>query len=175
MLRKKYLLAGLLGLGLLVNLAQTRRAAAFNEDGKATPVATLPATAIGDKEELTDLLVKMATLSAKIVELGYTVAHIEVDRLQKGQIYSSTRTFYGGNNYRIVGIGGRGISDLDMKLVDSAGTTVAKDTEADNVPVVDVTPKAEGSYIVKVAASAMEKGFDPDSEYYFCWIIAFKR
>lgn len=176
MLRNKLILAALLGLGLTVNLYHTQRAsAAFSADNKAAPVATLPSATIGDKEELADLLVKMAAICAKVTEAGYTVAHVEVDRLVKGKVYAASRTLYAGNNYKIVGIGGKGIADLDMKLEDEDGATVAKDTETDNVPIVDVTPKAEGSFTVKVAASAMEKGFDPEAPYYFCWVIAFKN
>jgi hypothetical protein len=175
MFQKRFLLPGLLAAGLLGGLYQAPQTAAFDDNNKATPVASLPKALTGDKEELADLLVKMAAISAKLMETGYTVVHIEVDRLQKGQIYSASRTLHGGNSYKIVGLGGKGIGDLDMKLVDSDGDTVAKDTEADNVPIVDIAPKTEGSYTVKVAAAAIEKGFDPESEYYFCWVIAFKR
>jgi hypothetical protein len=175
MFRNKLLLSGLLGLGLLAGLHQAPQTLAAFDGDKAAAAAAMPASPVGDKEELADLLVKMAAISAKLADGGYTIAHIEVDRLQKGQIYSASRTLYGGNSYKIVGVGGKGIGDLDMKLTDEDGATIAKDTETDNVPIVDASPKREGTYTVKVVASAMEKGFDPDGEYYFCWVIAFKR
>ena len=175
MMLNKYLLSGLLGAGLLLGLHHAPRAAAFDDNNQAAPADAMPAAMPGDKEELADLLVKMAAISAKLVEGGYTVAHIEVDRLQKGQVYSASRKFYGGNSYKIVGMGGKGIGDLDMKLVDSAGDDIAKDTADDNVPIVDANPKAESDYTIKVAAAALEKGADPEAEYYFCWVIAFKR
>ena len=176
MMLNKYLLSGLLGAGLLLGLHHApRAAAAFDDNGQAATVDALPAALPGDKEELADLLVKMAAISAKLVEGGYTVAHIEVDRLQKGQVYSASRKFYGGNSYKIVGMGGKGIADLDMKLVDAGGDDIAKDTADDNVPIVDANPRTESDYTIKVAAAALEKGADADAEYYFCWVIAFKR
>ena len=105
MLRNKLILASLLGLGLTVNLYHTQRAsAAISADNKAAPVATFPSATIGDKEELADLLVKMAAICAKVTEAGYTVAHVEVDRLVKGKIYSASRTLYAGNSYKVVDV-----------------------------------------------------------------------
>jgi hypothetical protein len=175
MFRTKYLLTGLLMAGLVFSAFNAPRAfaAADNKDKTAPSNPTQPPA--GDKEEMADLMSKLAEKTVKIFELGYTVAHVEVDRLQKGQVYSASRNLYGGNGYIVVGIGGRGIGDLDMKLEDAGGTTIAKDTEADNVPIVQVTPKTTGNYTVKVAAAAIERGFDPENEYYFCWIIAFKN
>jgi hypothetical protein len=173
---RKIILSGFLALGLLCALfAPARVTRAFDNRAKAAPVISLPAAPVGDKEELADLMVKVVAISAKVFELGYTVAHIEIDRIQKGEIYAANRVLYGSNNYRIIGAGGKGIADLDMKLTDESGTTIAKDTEADNVPIVEVNPKTQATYTIKVAPAALEKGFDEESSYYFCIIVAFKN
>jgi hypothetical protein len=139
-----------------------------------TPAAKAAATSV-DAQELATLLPKMNTITTKLAEAGYTVAHIEVDRLQMGKIYSATRKLYSGNNYKIVGVGGPGIADLDMDVQDSAAVVVGKDTQDDNVPIVDVTPKASDVFTIRVAAAKLTPTTDKDSENYFFWVIAFKQ
>ena len=65
-------------------------------------------------EEVSGLLQRIILLSAKMHQQGYTIVHIEVDKLEQGQKYMTSRRLFNDNHYKIAGIGGVGISDLDM-------------------------------------------------------------
>ncbi len=73
-----------------------------------------------------------------------------------------------------MGIGGIGIGDLDMAASDAADNLVGKDTADDNIPVVDVMPKADQTYTFGLKVQALDPGV-ADADYYFAWVVAFKR
>ena len=126
-------------------------------------------------EELSGLLKRVVLLSAAMHSQGYTVVHIEVDKLEKGQRYSKTRKLFSSNRYKIVGIGGVGTSDVDIKLYDENMNLIDKDTSFDNVPEVDVSPKWNGNFTIQTSVISLEPGYSPESEYFFCYICGFKR
>lgn len=55
-----------------------------------------------------------------------------------------------GRRYRLFGVCDNDCSDLDLRLIDPSGTTVAEDVETDDVPIVVHTAQRTGSYRVQV-------------------------
>jgi hypothetical protein len=55
-----------------------------------------------------------------------------------------------GRRYRLFGVCDNDCSDLDLRLVDPSGTTVAEDVDTDDVPIVAHTAQRSGSYRVQV-------------------------
>lgn len=59
-----------------------------------------------------------------------------------------------GQCYKIIGVGGPGVTDLDLKLYDPAGTMVDQDIATDNFPVIglqrQLCPTAAGQYRLEV-------------------------
>lgn len=59
-----------------------------------------------------------------------------------------------GTPYRILGGCDNECSNLDIELIDSRGGVVASDMSPNDFPVVNFTPAANGSYIVRVLMQA---------------------
>ncbi|MBL8604647.1 MAG: hypothetical protein JNK72_22165 [Myxococcales bacterium] len=59
-----------------------------------------------------------------------------------------------GQCYKIIGVGGPGVTDLDLKLYDPAGTMVDQDIATDNFPVIGLShqlcPQTGGQYRLEV-------------------------
>jgi hypothetical protein len=55
-----------------------------------------------------------------------------------------------GRRYRLFGVCDNDCTDLDLRLIDPSGQTVAEDVEADDVPIVALTAQRTGSYHVQV-------------------------
>lgn len=61
-----------------------------------------------------------------------------------------------GRCYKIIGVGGVGVIDLDLKLFDPNGTQVDQDIATDNYPVIGLNqqrplcPQTGGSYRLRV-------------------------
>jgi len=70
--------------------------------------------------------------------------------LRQGDSYVIETTLYAGQNYSLVAAGDGTVRDIDMKIYNSSLDLVAKDTMADAVPIVEVTPRRTGTYHVKV-------------------------
>jgi len=127
------------------------------------------------EEELTGLLERIEALVTTLYQQNYTIVHIEVDKLQADQTYTASRKLFSENDYAIIGVGGIGIADLDLELRDENDNLIDKDESEDNIPVLEVSPKKDGKYYIKTKVYSLEEGANADDEYFFCWIIGFKR
>jgi hypothetical protein len=137
--------------------------------------APMFAAETSDDSELEGLLTRIGIIAHTLTEKGYAIVHIEVDKLEKNQTYTASRQLYDVNDYVIMGIGGVGVKDMDMKLYDENDNLIDKDESEDNVPLLQVTPKADGKYYIKTTVASLESDVDQEGEYFFCWIIGFKR
>ena len=126
-------------------------------------------------EEVSGLLQRIILLSAKMHQQGYTIVHIEVDKLEQGQKYMTSRRLFNDNHYKIAGIGGVGISDLDIKLYDSNNNLIDEDTSTDNIPEVYVSPRWSGDFFIRTSFHSLSRGYPTNSEYFFCYMVGFKR
>lgn len=74
----------------------------------------------------------------------------EITSLQPGSDHRWQVNLAGGAAYRIIGACDNECSNLDIELIDSHGGVVASDTLPDDVPVVNFTPAANGTFIVRI-------------------------
>ncbi|MFZ4660914.1 MAG: hypothetical protein ACOYNY_28130 [Caldilineaceae bacterium] len=133
------------------------------------------AYAQSQSDELNGLLERLATLSTALDAKGYTVVHIGVERLEKGEGYTFSRDLYTGNNYVIVGMGGVGVADLDIKLYDGNNRLIDEDTSQENLALVDVVPTRSGVFKIQPSIYSLQPGYTNDDEYFVMYLIAFKR
>ena len=100
-------------------------------------------------EQMHEYLNRSATANAS----GMTAApgfEDEISDLMPGTDHRWQVNLVGGTNYRIIGACDNDCSNLDLELIDSRGGVVASDMAPDDFPVVNFTPQANGSYIVRV-------------------------
>lgn len=77
--------------------------------------------------------------------------------LSQGQEERFQATLNAGNCYRVIGVGGQGISDLDLFIIDQNGNAIAQDTATDNFPVLGlgsdmVCPQWTGTFYIRALA-----------------------
>ncbi len=77
--------------------------------------------------------------------------------LAQGGTGDWTVNLRGGQAYRLVGVCHFGCTNLDMELRDASGAVVASDVLEDDVPVVEFTPSADGTYTARLIMVVCEK------------------
>lgn len=114
----------------------------------ATSSVLAPGTASADRATLR-MRAQRAIATAE--RAGYTCRNsARVVDLGGGQSYVLNTTFFRANNYKLIGVGDDTVRDLDLELYDENWHLVSKDTSADNVPIVHVTPRWTGTFYYKV-------------------------
>ncbi|MDI3285515.1 hypothetical protein [Polyangium sp. 15x6] len=78
--------------------------------------------------------------------------------LENGREVSVTRPLRAGVRYVILGGGSDGVEDLDLAVDSPEGKIIAADTMDDAQPVVELTPKAEGKYRIRLANAKKGEG-----------------
>ncbi|MGE5574475.1 MAG: hypothetical protein ACM3ZU_15915 [Bacteroidota bacterium] len=136
---------------------------------------TLPVLASTPEQELAGILERAIKVMDAMIKNGYTIEHFELDSVKLGEVYSVPYKLYSGNQYKIVGIGGTGIGDLDVHIFDSSNSLVAADTLNDDVPEVDITANADGTIRIDTSFESLEAGYSSGEYYYFCYIVSLKR
>ncbi len=81
---------------------------------------------------------------------GYSTRNYIIGKLDEDEKDTWTMTLYGGNDYLIIGACDGDCGDLDIALLDEYDNTVARDTETDDVPVVELSLKNQGRYQIQV-------------------------
>ncbi|NPV81602.1 MAG: hypothetical protein HPY52_15295 [Firmicutes bacterium] len=140
-----------------------------------TVATALPALASTPEQELAGILERAINVMDAMIKGGYTIEHIEFDSVKLGEVYSVPYNLYAGNLYKIIGIGGNGIADLDIHILDSDNNLLAADTLNDDVPEVDVSPKADGAFRIDTSFESLEPAHSPSEYYYFCYIVGFRQ
>jgi hypothetical protein len=123
------------------------------------------------KDDLTDLYARLSAVSPKVVKAGYTILHIEFDRLGGAPAYSFKRSLQKGYKYKIVGVGARGIEDIEVKLLDGKSQVVAQDESQDGVGIVNLTPGHNGNFTIRLAGAKMASGSEA-RPYFFCLVAS---
>ena len=75
---------------------------------------------------------------------------VAIGRLKDDENETWTVTLYAGNSYRIAGVCDGDCKDIDLALLDGNRNELTSDMLADDVPILDFTPKTTGSYTIKV-------------------------
>ncbi|MBX3169778.1 MAG: hypothetical protein KF760_20410 [Candidatus Eremiobacteraeota bacterium] len=120
------------------------------------------------KDDLSELYSKLGAVSPKVVKAGFTILHVEFDRLAPGGEYTLKRQLSAQNKYKLVGVGSQGITDLTLRLIDSKGKVEANDPRPDSVAIVNLVPKISGMFTIKLGARRIT-GNQP---YFFCLIAS---
>lgn len=129
----------------------------------------LPVAAQADKkDELTELFTKLEAVVPKVSKAGYTVLHIEFDRLSKGAVYSLKRPMQKGHKYKVLGVGTPAVADIQVQVFDSKGKQVGEDQGEDSVGIVNLLPKKDATFSIRVKAAKLEQG----QPYFFCLIAS---
>lgn len=79
--------------------------------------------------------------------------------LPEGAEARITTTLTGGTCYTILGLGMAGASNVDLVVLDSAGTEVAHDTSSDTHAAVQYCPSYPGDYVVAVRMTRGSGGY----------------
>jgi hypothetical protein len=86
---------------------------------------------------------------------GYNRSHgVVTGSLRQYQSEEIRTQLYAGMSYGIVGVCDNDCSDLDLRVYSPSGTLLERDTQVSEVPVVLLTPRANGSYKTRVTMSA---------------------
>jgi len=77
--------------------------------------------------------------------------------LQTGQEERFETTLEAGRCYRVIGVGGPTMSDLDLFIVDENGNAIAQDTATDSFPVLgqgsdSICPRWTGPFFIRALA-----------------------
>lgn len=84
-----------------------------------------------------DYLTYNMTMRARQFAAGYIpVTQMYRSQMMQGQNQFVTVTAQPGRCYRIIGVGGQGVRDLDLRLRDQSGNVVDQDVATDNFPVL---------------------------------------
>ena len=86
---------------------------------------------------------------------GYAMSHeVFMGRLDDDQNESLNIPLDGGTKYILVGVCDQDCSDVDLTIYDPDGNEVDSDLETDDKPVLELTPRSDGRYRVKVSMVA---------------------
>ncbi len=81
---------------------------------------------------------------------GYATRNYLIGKLDEEETDTWTMTLYGGNDYLIIGACDGDCGDLDITVLDEYDNTIARDTETDDVPVVQLDLEEQGRYQIRV-------------------------
>ena len=81
---------------------------------------------------------------------GYSTRNYVIGKLDEDEKDTWTMTLYGGNDYLIIGACDGDCGDLDISVLDENDNVVARDTETDDVPVIELDLKEGGRYQFRV-------------------------
>lgn len=94
---------------------------------------------------------QLDSVSESLGKKGFELTtQIHTGELEKEKNEEVNLRLRAGVRYAIVGVCDQDCKDLDIVLYNSTGRELANDVGEDDVPVVEVTPEREGTYIVRV-------------------------
>lgn len=116
-----------------------------------------PAAAAEPEEEVDPsdtIAVEMQTRARQFAEGMTAATPLFRGTLATGATQDYQAVLQGGRCFKIVGVGGSGVTDLDLFLFDPNGVQVQQDTATDSYPVLGLThpicPEMAGAYRVQV-------------------------
>ena len=81
---------------------------------------------------------------------GYSTRNYLIGKLDQDETDTWTMVLYGGHEYIIIGACDGDCGDLDITVLDEYDNPVARDTETDDVPVVELNLEEQGRYQIQV-------------------------
>lgn len=120
-----------------------------------------------------DVLKRTLAAVGKIEQNGGQVLFIQIDNVHKDYTKSQTYELGSGATYTIAAIGDDDrIDDIDLKVLDANGLTVAEDQDAQNIAVVALAPRRSQRFSLKVNPYAMKRGAN---DGFYALIVARNR
>ena len=136
--------------------------------------SALAAPLSATNRDVTTIRTQIEVLSDALAENGYIIQDTDWDLLELGDSMTYNGTFYRGNDYRIIAIGGRGIADLDISVYDEDENLIDEDTATDALPMVDVSPRWNGELSIQVKLYSLQRGLSTYDDYVYGFIVAYK-
>lgn len=97
--------------------------------------------------QVTRLLDRVATMATSN---GLSLTHEPwLGSLDNGTSEPHTINLDGGTAYMLVGVCDNDCADLDFRLYDANGNEIASDVANDDTPVISITPRRSGRYILR--------------------------
>jgi hypothetical protein len=127
----------------------------------AHPVAPPPSTGYAASVSATPAPVDVSeSMAARAQDAAYDLvpsSYLEHGTLGEGQEESFNTVLEAGHCYRILGVGGPTMSDLDLSLRDENGNLLAEDGSSDAAPILGLgsdllCPRWTGAFYVTVRA-----------------------
>lgn len=72
-----------------------------------------------------------------------------IGSLNDGTSERHTINLQAGTSYALVGVCDNDCTDLDFRLYDAAGNEISEDVATDDTPVINITPRRSGQYILQ--------------------------
>lgn len=113
-------------------------------------VALAVPAAAGAQTHATTVWNQLDALYKQVNGEGYSSRNYIIGRLKDDENETWTVTLYAGNSYRITGVCDGDCKDIDLALLDGNRNELTSDMLADDVPILDFTPKTTGNYTIKV-------------------------
>jgi hypothetical protein len=99
------------------------------------------------ERQVTRLLGQVASVAT---DNGMTLTHEPwIGSLNDGTSERHTINLRAGTSYALVGVCDNDCTDLDFRLYDANGNEVAEDVATDDTPVITITPRRSGQYVLQ--------------------------
>jgi hypothetical protein len=123
--------------------------------GEAEPPPPQPESTAEEEVDPGDAIaVEMQTRAQQFAEGMSPATPLFRGTLATGATQDYQAVLQGGRCFKVVGVGGPGVTDLDLFLFDPNGVQVLQDTASDSYPVLGLThpicPDTAGAYRVQV-------------------------
>lgn len=118
-------------------------------------IAATPQVSMSEEQrrEIRDLAKSYLDDAAKELAKGFSpVGGLEdtVVAMQPTETHTWSVSLKRGENYRIIAECDNECEDLDLELVDAAGKIVERDTMPDSYPVINIAPRSDAAYTVRM-------------------------
>lgn len=135
-------------------------------DGDAGDAAEDPAV-----RELAEMVSRALAASAVLLDEGYAIRHMKADRLGENGFYTWTLPIASPYSYVFLGVGGGGITDLDLRLYTETDVLLAGDTLNNNEPVIYYSPNWQSEPVTLEAhAFGYDRNPTGSSKSLFLWM-----
>ena len=116
----------------------------------AIGILVLSQPASGQNQFEKQVRAQLSKVSENLARKGFELTtQIHTGELDEGRNEEVSLRLRAGVRYAIVGVCDQDCKDLDIVLLNSSGRELASDVGEDDVPVVEITPEREGTYIAR--------------------------
>jgi hypothetical protein len=121
----------------------------------AAAAMAIPAAATAQTTSQEQLTAQIEKVRATFASRGYAPdGEPQMRRLAPGATERIAVTLVAGKRYQILGLCDNACKDIDLWLLDPAGTVVDKDVANDDYPLVAAGPNSTARYMVEVKMNA---------------------